>query len=97
MAAGKVMTEVEFHAVVKKVEERFQGVYSADEVGGTGTQAGKIDPQRVSTGWWVTLQDWPVSIRFGSLRPHIAVGDTLIICMKKREAIPAEPTPTEKT
>lgn len=79
--AMKTSTAYEFHAVVRKVEERFAKVFDAEKVG--SVQHGQqLESTEVSTGWWVVLDGWPVAIRFGKLKPHVEKGQTMIIDMR---------------
>lgn len=83
--------EFEFHEVVGKVEERFRPELdqeAAERLAGTSESAGKYEPKMVSTGWWVVLTRFGVSIRFGNLKPDIQAGDTLVLRATK---IPKKP------
>jgi hypothetical protein len=74
-------TNYEFHAVVKKVEERFAKNYAGSNLGEAKAEAA-VEVDEVSTGWWVSFEGWPVAMRFGNLKPHINAGQTMIIEMR---------------
>jgi hypothetical protein len=85
--------EFEFHEVVAKVEERFRPELDEEarkRLGGTDTQPGLYEPCQVSTGWWVVLARFGVAVRFGSMKPDIIAGDTLVLIARK---IPKPPEP----
>lgn len=77
----KTTTEVEFHAKVLKVEERFTKVYDAEKVGKV-EHGQELESTQVSNGWWIVLEGWPVAMRLGSMKPHIEPGQTMIIEMR---------------
>jgi hypothetical protein len=68
-------SDVEFHAKVLKVEERFDRVYK--KTFGEAKTEGEGGYDQVSNGWWVVLEGWPVAIRFGNLKPNCEAGDTI--------------------
>ncbi len=88
-------TEYEFRATVKKVDERFQTVVQRAEEYGEAKSEGKAADatEQVSMGWWVSLAEWPIAIRFGKLKPDIEPGDIMCIVMRKIPAAPAATTP----
>jgi len=89
----KIITNVEFHARVRKVEERYQKIYDNPKFGTAETEA-QAAPREVSTGWWVVLDDWPIAMRFGSLRPHVEPGDVMVIEMRVLpKPKPGDPAP----
>lgn len=88
-----IKTEVEFHAVVLKVEQRTTKIYDDPKFGEAQTEA-EAAPRLEPNGWWVVLDGWPIAIRFGNLRPHVEPGDTMIIQMRVApKPKPGDPAP----
>lgn len=73
----ELRTDVEFHAKVLKVEEKFERVY--DKSFGDARTESQAGYTEVSTGWWVLLEGWPVSLRYGKLKPDCEPGDTIVM------------------
>ena len=73
--------EREFSHVILRVEERFRDVLDDEARAklGAADDNGKYEPSQISTGWWVVLDGWPVAMRFGSGKPDIEPGDTLVL------------------
>jgi hypothetical protein len=92
--------EFEFHETVAKVEERFRPELT-DEArarlgampGSGGGEEGKYQPEMVSTGWWVVLARFGIAVRFGSMKPDIVAGDTLVLIARRIPKPPEAPAP----
>lgn len=80
--------DVEFHAKVIRVEERFQTLYKKGFGEAKTENKAKDETEQISIGWWVSLAEWPISLRFGNLKPDIEPGDTLVLTagVRKKEA-----------
>lgn len=85
--------DVEFHATVLKVEERFETRYDPEKIANAKSEAQMTDAgEQRSLGWFLTLEQFGASFRYGKFRPDIAVGDTLAVYFRK---IPKEPPKLE--
>lgn len=93
------MKEREFHHKVLKVEERFRAELTEEAIAKLGVMPGaeagaegKYEPTMVSTGWWVVLDGWPVAMCFGSGKPDIQSGETLVLIARRIPKPPPELT-----
>lgn len=79
--SGNIKTNIEFHAKVLKVEERFKNCLTDEaraKAGGTNSREGQIETTQVSDGWWVSLDGWGAAMRFGDMKPHCDPGDIIV-------------------
>jgi hypothetical protein len=67
---------------VDKVEERFTSVYNIEKVGAAKVES-QMEPERVSTGWWIVLRGLPIALRAGNVKPDIAPGDVFEIALRR--------------
>lgn len=82
--------KLHFYETAAKVEERFRPVYDREKVANAKVE-GQLEPEQVSTGWWIVLSRFGVAMRFGSSKPDIQPGDTLVMTLSKMPKKPPAP------
>ncbi|MCA1419459.1 hypothetical protein [Bradyrhizobium sp. BRP23] len=77
------LSEFEFEEIATSVEERFTRTYDADKVGNAKVES-QMEPELVSTGWWLVIKRLGLALWVGRDKPAIEAGDVLHIRIAKR-------------
>ncbi|MEY9179693.1 hypothetical protein [Bradyrhizobium sp. USDA 313] len=77
------LSEFEFEEVATSVEERFARTYDAAKVGNARVES-QMEPELVSTGWWLVIRRLGLALWIGKDKPAIETGDVLRIRIAKR-------------
>ena len=75
------MVTIAYAATITKIEERFETVIRDPKAYGEAKSEGKASEatEKISTGWWITISDWPVSLGVGSERPDFKIGQSISV------------------
>ncbi|WP_456851929.1 hypothetical protein [Bradyrhizobium sp. USDA 4501] len=77
------LSEFEFEEIATSVEERFRRAYDPDVVGNARVES-QMEPELVSTGWWLVIRRLGLALWIGKDKPAIEAGDVLRIRIAKR-------------